>query len=99
MKTEISNSLDTARRACSRCSSHKTFRPNEEDKEIAIKSVKNAHKLLNEAFDEVRRKDETTIDQINDLKTAKRICLDAIDACKDCNKEQPKIRQIIMDIK
>ena len=55
--------------------------------------------IPNEVFDEMRRKDETTLEQINLLKKAKSICLDAYDACKTCDKDQPLIRQMLGDIK
>lgn len=99
MNQEIKSSIDTAKRACSRCFSHKTFNPKEEDKEIAQKSTKRAYELINQTFDKKRREEETTLEQINILKTAKRVCLDAIDDCKSCDKEQPRIRQKLIDIK
>ena len=99
MIKEYNEALNTARRACSRCNAHKTFRPNEEDKEIASKAAKRAYKLINEYFDEARRKDETTLEEINELKEYKRLCLDAVDACKGCDKDRPLIKQMIVDVK
>jgi hypothetical protein len=99
MNQELHSSIETAKRCCSRCNSHKTFNPNEEDQELAQKACKRAHSTLNEVFDEMRRKDETTLEQINLLKKAKSICLDAYDACKTCDKDQPLIRQMLGDIK
>ncbi len=99
MNHEIRSSLETAKRACSRCNAHRTFRPSDEDREIAYKSCRRAHELLNTEFDEMRRRDETTNEQLKTLKEAKKICLDAADACKTCNKEQPLVRQMLIDLK
>ncbi len=99
MKNQLNESLDVARRACSRCYAHKTFRPSNEDKETAQKAVKRARVLLNEAFEEKRKCDETTIEQINALKEAKIICLDALDTCNNCDKERPRIKEILSNIK
>ena len=98
MKTNYQEAIDTAKRACSRCQAHKTFNPNEDEREIAHKAAKRAHTLLNETFNEIRKKEETTYEQIEDLKTAKRLCLDACDECKICDKDQPRIRQILVDL-
>jgi hypothetical protein len=99
MNQELKSSIETAKRSCSRCLAHKTFKPDNEDQKLAQKSCKRAHALLNQAFDEMRKKDETTLEQINALKKAKTICLDAYDACKECNKNEPKMKYILNEIK
>lgn len=98
MLTNYQEAIATSKRACSRCYAHKTFNPNEDDRDIASKAAKRAHTLLNEAFDEIRKKEETTFEQISDLKIAKSLCLDACDACRICDKSQPRIRQILVDL-
>ncbi len=99
MKSELNDSLDIARRACSRCYAHKTFQPNNEDKESARNAVKRSHSLLKEAFEKKRKSDETTIEQINTIKEAKLLCLDALDTCDGCDKERPRIKELLSNIK
>ncbi|MDD3083638.1 MAG: hypothetical protein PHP82_01310 [Candidatus ainarchaeum sp.] len=99
MRSELNDSLDVARRACSRCYAHKTFRPNENDKENSKRAVERARLLLKKAFDEKRLEEETTVEQINALKEAKMLCLDALEACKNCDKERPRIKELLSSIK
>jgi hypothetical protein len=99
MKTEIKDSLDIAGRACSRCHAHKTFRPSEDHKENAVRAVRRTYDLLKNAFEEKRKDDITTIEQIETIKKAKILCLDSIDACKTCDKEQPRIKEMLSNIK
>ncbi len=99
MQSGVKEAVETAKRACIRCNSHKTFNPNEEDREIAKKACKRAHTELNNTFDEMRREDSTTIEQLNALKEAKRLCLDAMDDCDKCDKDRPRIREKLINIK
>ena len=97
MNVEINSSLETAKRSCNRCFAQKSFRPNMEDKAIALNSTKNAAEKFRNEFDELRKNDES-VERINAAKYSKTLCLDAIDACEGCNKERPRIKEILMDI-
>jgi len=97
MDSGINSTVDTAKRSCNRCFAQKGFRPNDEDKDIAIKNTKSAAELFRNKFDELRKNDGT-VEQINSVKYSKTLCLDAIDACNKCNKERPRIKEILLDL-
>jgi len=97
MDPEISSVLDTSKRSCNRCFSQQSFRPNSEDKAIALRYTKNAAEKFRNKFDELRKNDGS-VEQINSAKYSKTLCLDAIDACAGCNKEKPRIKEILLDV-
>ncbi|MBT4870883.1 MAG: hypothetical protein HON47_04875 [Candidatus Diapherotrites archaeon] len=97
MNVELSSSLDTAKRSCNRCFSQQNFKPSIADKDIALKSTRKAKDLLVEAFDDLRSKD-APVEQIQKVRAAKTICLDAIDACNECSKASPRIKEILLDL-
>ena len=97
MDTGIISTIDTAKRSCNRCFAQKSFRPNNEDKEIALKNVKSAAELFRNEFDDLRKMDDS-VEKINSAKYSKTLCLDAIDACSKCNKERPRIKEILLDL-
>ena len=97
MDNEINSSLDTAKRSCNRCFSQQNFKPSIENKEIAVKATKNATEVLRNKFDELRKKD-APVEEIESAKAGKTLCLDATDACANCNKERPRIKEILLDI-
>jgi len=97
MDNGIISTVDTAKRSCNRCFAQKGFRPSNEDKEIALKNTKSAAELYRNKFDELRKNDDT-VEKINIVKYSKTLCLDAIDACEKCNKERPRIKEILLDL-
>ena len=97
MNTELRSSIETAKRSCTRCYSHQNFRPNNDDKNIALNSTKKATDLLRNAFDDLRASD-APIEQLRKVKDAKTYCLDAIDACNSCKKDSPKVKEILLKI-
>jgi len=97
MDTEINSTVETAKRSCNRCFAQKGFRPNNDDKALALKNTKSATELFRNKFDELRKNDDT-VEKINSVKYSKTLCLDAIDACNNCNKERPRIKEILLDL-
>ncbi len=97
MNQELKSSIETAKRSCTRCYSHQNFRPNNDDKQLALNATKKATNLLRIAFDDLRAQD-APIEQINKVKSAKTLCLDATDACNACKKEKPKLREILLEM-
>lgn len=99
MNYQLSDSINSAKRSCNRCYIQKTFRQNNEDKELAQKACKRAINLFREEFDLKRRSEEITNKQIEDLKIAKSICLDALETCEVCNKNAPRMKNILLELK
>ncbi|MDD4251057.1 MAG: hypothetical protein PHX27_02590 [Candidatus ainarchaeum sp.] len=97
MKNELTDKIDTAKRACLRC--YKQKKHELEEKEIAKQNIRQAFTILNETYDKKRKDDTITSDQINSLKKAKTLCLDALEACETCSKEKPKIKEMLSIIK
>lgn len=99
MNYELGESINSAKRNCNRCYVQKTFKQNDEDKKLAQKACKRTIDLFREEFDLKRRSEETTNKQIEDLKIAKGICLDALEACENCNKNAPRMKNILLELK
>jgi len=98
MKSGISSYFDTARRNCTLCYTYRNFKPSNEQKDLALTSAKRAYEELRSAFDAMR-KENASIEKLGKIKLAKGLCLDAIDACSSCDKERPRIKEILIDIK
>jgi len=91
--------LETAKRSCNRCYSFKTFRQNDDEKNICQNALKAAKEELARLYNEIRTKEETTSKQLGDLKQGKNLCMDALEACESCDKSNPLVKQILMEIK
>lgn len=98
MVSELSNTIATAKRNCYLCHTHRRFRETEPQKELAQSSAKKAYDLLKVAFDDLRAKDAPTT-QLTAVREAKSILLDALDVCKQCDKERPRLKETLIDIK
>lgn len=97
MNSEIVSTIDTAKRSCNRCFSQQNFKPSIEDKEIALRTIKKAVELYRDQFDELRKND-ASVEEINKSKYSKTLCLDAIDACTNCSKARPRVKEILLDL-
>ena len=97
MVNELSSTIETAKRSCNRCFSQQNFKPSIEDKEIALRATKTATQLFRNKFDELRKGD-AGVEEIELAKSSKTRCLDATDACNKCNKERPRIKEVLLDI-
>ena len=97
MESEINTFIERAKRSCTHCFAHQKFNPNPENKESAIKSTKEAVKLFRNKFDELRKQD-ASVEEINNVKKSKTLCLDAIDECEKCGKDSPKLKEKLLEI-
>ncbi|MFA6268482.1 MAG: hypothetical protein WCW13_03330 [archaeon] len=98
MKTGLTAYFDSAKRNCMLCHTYKNIKPSEDQKEMALTSTKKAYDALREAFDALRVED-AELDKLDKVRAAKVLCLDAIDACGTCDKQRPRIKEILIDIK
>ena len=65
---------------------------------MALTSTQRAYDTLRVAFETLRAED-AELDQLDKVRAAKVLCLDAIDACNSCDKQRPRIKEIFIDIK
>jgi hypothetical protein len=98
MKTGLSGMFDTAKRCCMLCHTYRNIKPSEEQKEMAMASTRKAYETLREAFEALRDED-AGIDKLDRVRAGKVLCLDALDACGTCDKQRPRIKEILIDIK
>ncbi|MFA5126043.1 MAG: hypothetical protein WC462_03500 [archaeon] len=98
MKTGLSAYFDSAKRNCMLCHTYKNFKPSQEQKEMAMVATKRAYDTLREAFD-VLRAEDADYNKLETVRAAKVLCLDAMDACGTCDKQRPRIKEILIDIK
>jgi hypothetical protein len=98
MVSEISNAFLTAKRNCFLCHSYRNFRETEPQREMARTSTRRAYDLLRVAFDEMRTND-APLQQLDTVRAAKVLSLDALEACDTCDKQRPRIKEILIDVK
>jgi hypothetical protein len=98
MVSEVSNTIAAAKRNCYLCHAHRRFRETESQKELARTSTRRAYDLLKVAFEELRTK-EAPVQQLDAVRSAKALTLEATDACKHCDKERPLIKEILTNVK
>lgn len=98
MVSELSNAFATAKRNCYLCHAHRRFRETEPQQELARESARKAYDLLKVAFDELRAKDAPG-KQLDAVRKAKAITLEALDTCNNCDKERPRMKEILIDVK
>jgi len=65
---------------------------------MAITATQRAYDALKEAF-EVLRIEGAEVRRLEKVKAAKVLCLNAIDSCGNCDKQIPRIKEILIDIK
>ncbi len=99
MNYELVESINTAKRCCNRCYIQKTFKQEKGEKELAQKACKRCIDLFRNEFDVKRRSEEISDEQIQSLKTAKSICLDALESCQNCDRSAPKLKNILLELK
>jgi len=80
------------------CHTYRNFRPSDDQKEMALTSTRKAYDALKIAFEELRAED-ISVDKLEKVRAAKVLCLDSIDSCNTCDKQRPRIKEILMDIK
>lgn len=80
------------------CHTYRNLSPKEDYQSMAQDSTKNACNELRRIINELRQNDAPT-EQIDKAREIKALCLDAIDACKSCNKERPKIKEALIRVK
>jgi hypothetical protein len=98
MKTGISSFFDSAKRNCLLCHTYRNLKPSEDQKAMAQTATKKAYDALRVAFDALRTED-ATLDKLETVRAAKVLCLDALDSCDTCDKQRPRIKEILIDIK
>lgn len=98
MNSSITEAIATAKRNCDKCALGRSFKPSSEDREIARKACRRAADEFREEFETKRREENTSNEEIINLRTAKSTCLDALDECETCKKEMPRMKNIINQI-
>ena len=98
MKTGLTTYFESAKRNCMLCHTYRNLQPSSDHKDMALAATKKAYDTLREAF-EVLRAEDASVNQLEKVKVAKVLCLDATDACGSCDKQRPRIKEILIDIK
>ncbi len=98
MKTHLQSLIDSAKRNCNMCHTYRNLTPKENYQLLAQDATKNAYNKLKEAFNDLRQNDAppSQLDKVREVKT---LCLDAIDSCRTCDKERPRIKEALIGIK
>ena len=80
------------------CHTYRNIKPSEDQRDMAKAATRKAYDTLREAFD-VLRDEDAGLEKLDKVRAAKVLCLDAIDACNTCDKQRPRIKEILVDIK
>lgn len=98
MRTELISHINSAKRNCTLCHAYRNLKSTTEQEKITKSSTRKAYNLLNNIFEELKSKD-ADIKQIENAKKAKSLCLDALDACTNCDKQRPYVKEFFINIK
>ena len=93
--------LEGIKRSCMMCLTYKTFNPerSEEARRRALDRLKDLANHYRDRFDDLRREEKTTEEEVRKAHYNKVVCLDAFDLCKECRKDEDKVKQFILKIK
>ena len=98
MKSVLTQYFESAKRNCMLCHTYRSLQPSSDHKEMAITATRRAYDALKEAF-EVLRQEDAAVEKLEKVRAAKVLCLDGIDACNACDKQRPRIKEVLIDIK
>lgn len=98
MKSELTQYFQSAKRNCMLCHTYRNLQPSSDHKEMAVTSTKRAYDLLKTAF-EVLRSQDASVQNLEKVRAAKVLCLNSIDSCGACDKQRPRIKELLIDIK
>ncbi|MDD5163260.1 MAG: hypothetical protein PHD95_03570 [Candidatus ainarchaeum sp.] len=95
---EIDKLLKNAKRNCLLCYGRARLRPTDNERNLALKSAESMYSMFGERYNELRRQDYP-VESIRTSQEYKRICLDALDACKTCDKSVDYINRHLSQIR
>jgi hypothetical protein len=93
--------LDGIKRACMMCSTYKNFNPerSEESRRKVLGALNQMANQYRDRFDDLRREESTSEQDVETARLNKIVCLDAFDLCKACDKDEDKVKQFIRKLK
>ncbi|MDD5148414.1 MAG: hypothetical protein PHH08_03030 [Candidatus ainarchaeum sp.] len=97
-RLQIEKLLKEAKRNCLLCYGRARLRPTEKERDIALRNALAMYSLFGEHFNQLRRQD-ASVEAIRTSQEYKRVCLDAADACKSCEKDVDSINRFLTKIK
>jgi predicted ATPase len=97
-KFQIEKLLKNAKRNCLLCYGRARLRPTDAEKNTALKAAEAMYSMFGNRYNELRRLDYP-VESIRTSQEYKRICLDALDACKACDKSVDYINRHMSQIK
>ncbi|HLD58998.1 MAG TPA: hypothetical protein VI977_05205 [archaeon] len=90
--------LRDAKRNCLLCYGRARLRSTDNERTIAFKAAETMYRLFEERYNALRRSDAPT-ESLQKALEFKRLCLDAMDSCKACDKTVDYINRHISRIK
>ena len=97
-KLEVEKLVREAKRNCLMCYGRARLRPTDNEKNNALSSAQKMYSLFGDRYNELRKEDGS-VEAIRISQEYKRICLDAVDACKACDKSVDCINRHMSRIK
>lgn len=94
MDPEVEVLIKEARRNCNYCAAKQGLLNDGRERQRAFNAIKELYKFHVDRFDFFRKTDVDSA-EIERTKQNKTLCLDAIDACKSCDRETDRINRII----
>ncbi len=90
--------IDEARKNCKLCSGRRYLGARDEHQAIAKEAVNDLYSFFLDQYNTLRKED-ASVDEINDAFDNKKLCLDAVSQCDGCNKEIDRINRLIVQLR
>ena len=87
-----------AKRKCNLCHTYRFFKKSEEEKRACWESLNLAYDAFLQEFDEMRERDADE-EELMRWRDNKRVVLDALDTCRLCDKEEPKAKTLLTNLR
>jgi hypothetical protein len=87
--------MKDAKRNCLFCYGRSRLRNTDNERDTAMAKIKEMYRLFDDYYNEARRKD-AAVQYIKKALENKRLCLDAVDACRGCDRTIDHINRQVM---
>ena len=82
------------KRNCLLCCTRKDLDPRGRERKIVLESLEGLKKTYNELYDS-NRKENLSAEEITGALDNKRVCMDALDLCRKCDKDFEKVSRFL----
>ena len=95
---QLAERIDFVKRSCVLCKGRSRLRPTDPEKRSVQSGLNNLILFFQDQFNNLRKEDAPTVN-INNAIENKRMCMDLVEECNNCNKEIDRVNRGLNKIK